>query len=326
MRRRRFLAAASAVAILPPLARAQKAGRIYRIGLLVLEGSSPASRDPAFMAFLDELAKAGFVEGKNLTIERLGIATRPEQFPELAKKVVALGVDAIYATGAPAAAAAKRATQTLPLAAIVDDMVESGIVPSLSQPGGNLTGISILATELDGKRQEILFELLPEIHRMAALADPKVGPPAHAQELRQVAYKRGVELLVYPVAGTDDIAAALATARAAGAGAVNVLASPLLYSNRELIFERCLAAKLPAMYQWPEAAGQGGLIAYGPSFAGVYRQFGRQVVKLLRGAKPADIPVEQPAKFELAVNLKTAKAIGVTVPKSLLVQAADVID
>jgi putative ABC transport system substrate-binding protein len=181
LRRRQLLAAASAIALLPHLARGQDSGRVYRVGLLVFDGSSPASRDAAFAVFIEELAKAGFVEGKNLAIERLGIATRPDQFPELARKVGALGVDALYAAGAPAAEAAKRATSTLPIAAIVDDMVGSGIVTSLAQPGGNLTGISILATELDGKRQEILFELLPQIRRMAALADPKVGPPAHLQ-------------------------------------------------------------------------------------------------------------------------------------------------
>lgn len=326
MRRRRLLAATAAIVLLPRVARSQVAGKVYRIGLLVFDGSSAASRDTAFAAFLEELAKAGFVEGRNLTIERLGIASQPGQFPELAKKVVALGVDVIYATGAPAANAAKRATKTLPLAAIVDDMVGSGVVPSLALPGGNLTGLSILSTELDGKRQEILFELLPQMRRMAALADPNTAPPSHAQELRQAAAKRGAELLVYPVTGADDIAAALATAQTAGVGAVNVFASPLLYSSRALIFERCRAARLPAIYQWPEAAGQGGLMAYGPSFVGVYRLFGAQVVKLLRGMKPADIPVEQPAKFELAINLTTAKAIGVTVPKSLLVRAADVID
>jgi len=326
MRRRHLLAAGPALLVCARLGWAQQPGRVYRLGVLVFRGSSAASRDPAFAAFLDELARAGFVEGKNLLLDNSGISNRTDELPERAARLVAEGVDVIFSAGAPATAAALHATAEKPIAAIVDDMLASGLVPSLSQPGGNLTGISILATELDGKRQEILFELLPKSRRMAALADPGVGSPAHLESLRNAALQRGVELSVYKVRDAEEIASAIEAARAGGAEALNVLASPLLHSNRRLIFERSVATRLPAIYQWPEAAEEGGLTSYGPRFAGVYRLFARQLIKLLRGAKPAAIPVEQPTNFELVVNLKTAKALDLTVPPSILARADEVVE
>ena len=326
MRRRDLLAAGAALLVCSAPGSAQEAGRVYRLGVLVFRGSSAASRDTAFAAFLDELARAGFVEGKNLLFDNSGVTDRPDELPERAAKLVAGGVDVIFSAGAPATAAALHATDKKPIAAIVDDMLASGLVASLSQPGGNLTGISILATELDGKRQEILFELLPASRRMAALADPGVGSPAHLENLRNAALQHGVELSVFTVGNAEEIAAAIEAGRAAGAGALNVLASPLLNSSRRLIFERSVAARLPAIYQWPEAAQDGGLISYGPSFAAVYRLFGRQLAKLLRGARPADLPVEQPTNFELVVNLKTAKELGLAVPQSILARADEIIE
>ena len=326
MRRRDVLAAAATVMVGSELGAAQEPHRAYRIGLLVIRGGSAATRDPTFEAGLAELARAGFIEGKDLAFERLGIADRPEQFPELAAALVAARVDIIYSAGARATEAAQNATRTIPIIAVVDDMIASGLVRSLARPGGNLTGISILATELDGKRQEILFELLPQSRRMAVLADPGVGSPAHLQELRSAASRNGVELLVYPVGTAESIAAAIAAARTAGATALNVLASPLLNSHHRLIFERSLAARLAAIYQWPERAREGGLIAYGPTFAGVYRQFAQMLIKLMRGAKPADLPIEQPTTFQLVINLKTAKALSLTVPPTLLARADEVIE
>src|ERR1700730_9809055 len=326
VRRRHLLAAGPALLVCARLGWAQQPGRVYRLGGLVFRGSSAASRDPAFAAFLDEPARAGFVEGKNLLLDNSGISNRTDELPERAARLVAEGVCVIFSAGSPAAAAALHATAEKPIAAIVDDMLASGLVPSLSQPGGNLTGISILATELDGKRQEILFELLPNYRRMAALADPGVGSPAHLESLRNAALQRGVELSVYKVRDAEEIASAIEAARAGGAEALNVLASPLLHSNRRLIFERSVATRLPAIYQWAEAAEEGGLTSYGPRFAGVYRLFARQLIKLLRGAKPAAIPVEQPTNFELVVNLKTGKALAVTVPPSILARADEVIE
>jgi putative ABC transport system substrate-binding protein len=189
-----------------------------------------------------------------------------------------------------------------------------------------LTGISILATELDGKRQEILMELVPASRHMAALADPSATEPPQLETLRNAAAMRGFELSIYPVRDPEEIAAAVDGAQASGATALNVLASPVLNANRKIILDRSAAARLPAIYQWPETAEEGGLVAYGPRFTMVFRQLARQLVKLLHGVKPADIPVEQPTRFGLVVNLKTATALGLTVPPSILARADEVIE
>jgi len=232
----------------------------------------------------------------------------------------------VLVTGAPTIAEAQAATRTIPMLGMFDDMVASGLVSSLARPGGNLTGISILASELGGKRQEILMELVPASHHMAALADPNTKGSASAEALRTDSAARGVELSIYPVSGPEEIIAAIDKAQAAGATALNVLASPILYINRKIILERSAALRLPAIYQWPETAEEGGFAAYGPRFSKVWRQLARQVVKMFHGAKPADIPVEQPTEFELVINLKTAKAIGLTIPPSILLRADEVIE
>jgi putative tryptophan/tyrosine transport system substrate-binding protein len=192
-------------------------------------------------------------------------------------------------------------------------------------PGGNylgeLEGSELLVTKLDGKRQQLLTELVPAARHIAALADPSVTAPERLRALEDAARARGIEVSVYRVAKPEEIADAIDTAQASGAQALNVLASPLLYANRQLIIERTGTLKLPAIYQFPEIAEVGGLAAYGPRFAEIGRQSARQLVKIFRGAKPADLPVEQPDKFELVINLKTAEALGLTVPPLLLGQA-----
>jgi putative ABC transport system substrate-binding protein len=329
MRRRRFLALAGAAAAAPLATSAQQQGRVYRIGVLAFRGSTPAERTGPFAAFTEELGKAGFIEGKNLVIDRFGVADRADQFPELAAKLAATGADVLYSTGTEATQAATQATKTIPIAAIVDDMVGSGLVPSLAQPGGNLTGMSILATELDSKRQGLLFELLPQARRMMALVDPKVASARHFAHLREVGARREVDILICPVAGPAEAISAIETGRAAGAAAINVLASPLLYSARNVILEHSLDSRLPSIWQWPEAVSQGALIAYGPPFAEVYRQLARLVNKLLRGAQPAVIPIAQPTKFALAINLNGVSSAATgqaqSVPPSIAA-AADVVN
>jgi len=199
-------------------------------------------------------------------------------------------------------------------------------VESLAHPGVNTTGISILATELDGKRQELLTDLVPSARHIAALADPGVTRPEQLRALEDAARKQGIELSVYLASKPEEILPAIEAARASGAQALNVLASTLLNANRRPIIERAAALKLPAIYQWPDMAEAGGLAAYGPNFNKIGRQRARQLVKLLQGTKPGDIPVEQPDKFELVINLRTAKAVGLVVPPAILDLANEVIE
>jgi putative ABC transport system substrate-binding protein len=222
--------------------------------------------------------------------------------------------------------AAQAETRTIPILGVADDLVASGLVPSLARPSGNVTGISILASELDSKRQEILMELVPTSRHMAALVDPGAKGPEEIQTLWSATAARGVELSVFPVRAPEEIAAAVDGARAAGATALYVLASRMLDANRKIILDQCAMLRLPAIYQWPETAEESGLAAYGPRYAKMLRQLSRQVLKVLRGAKPADIPVEQPDKFELVINLKTAKALSLTVPSAILDRADEVIE
>ena len=208
---------------------------------------------------------------------------------------------------------------------MADDMVSSGLVASLAHPNGNTTGVSVLSTELNGKRLEILIEAVPGIRRMAALGD--VYATFDDRGLEAAARARNVALSIYRVAKGDEIAAAIDTAHASGATTLNILASPILYVNRQIIIERVAALRLPTMYQWPEIAEQGGFAAYGPRLLQLFGEvLARQLAQLFRGTKVADVPVEQPTKFELVINLKAAKAIGVTVPPALLVRADKVIE
>jgi putative tryptophan/tyrosine transport system substrate-binding protein len=324
MRRRKFITLLSGAALLPPGGvRAQEPGRTYRLGNL-----SGSPRDaPYTIAFFDELRRLGFIEGKNLAIDPRGFGLRNEQFPEVAAELVTARVDVILAGGDAAIRAAQRATMTTPILAIADDMVGEGLVRSMARPGGNTTGISILATELDGKRQEILIEIVPGARRIAALADPNSTADRQLEALHDAARAHGIELSIYPIAKPEEVSGAIDAAKKAGAAAVNVLASPLLNAQRQVIIERAAALRLPTIYQWPEVAEEGGLAAYGPRFARIQRDiWARQLVKLLKGTKPADLPVEQPITFELVINLKTAKAIGLAVPPSILARADDVIE
>jgi putative tryptophan/tyrosine transport system substrate-binding protein len=207
-------------------------------------------------------------------------------------------------------------------------MVGSGLVHSLANPGGNTTGVSILATELDGKRQDILMEAVPGVRRMAALADDvNTTTPQHLQVLQDAARARGVELSIYRVAKSEEIVPAIEAAKTSDAAALNVLASPFLFANRRVIIQRAAALRLPAVYQWPEMAEEGGLIAYGPRLIQLFRELGgQQLIKLFRGAKPTDLPVEQPTHFELVINLQAAKGIGHEVPAGLVLRADKVIE
>jgi putative tryptophan/tyrosine transport system substrate-binding protein len=324
MRRREFITLVGGAALTRPFAaRAQQAGRIYRLGMLHFTPYIV----PHHVAFYAELQRLGFIAGQNLVVDERGYGLHVEQLADHAAEIVKTQVDVISATGDLAIHAAQQATTTIPILAFTDDMLGSKFVSSLAKPGGNTTGVSIFATELDGKRQEILIEAVPGLRRMAALADSNTNAPRELQALQDAARARGVELSIYEVAKPNEIAAAIDAAKKADVAALNVLASPLFFANRQAIMERATALHLAAMYHWPEMAEQGGLLGYGPRLVLIYREIlARQMVALLRGTKPGDIPVEQPTKFELVINLKIAKALGLEMPAMLLARADEVIE
>ena len=322
MRRRQFLGVLGGALTAWPLAtRAQEAGRIYRLGFMI-----PTGREfPAVVAMFDELRLNGFIEGRNLTVTAGSFDGRTDQLAEQAAAMVKDAPDAIVG-GPMQLRALQAATRTVPLIGMTEDMVAEGLVASLARPGGNTTGISLLSPELDEKRQGLLTEAVPGVRRMAALSDSRAARPSHLQALQDAARRRGVELSVFGVAGAEEIEPAINAAKASGAEAFNFLATPLFQVNSRTVFERVAALRVPAMYQWAEMAEDGGLMAYGARLTQVYRQRARLVVKVLRGAKPADLPVEQQTTFELVINLKTAKAIGYEVPAGLVLRADKLIE
>lgn len=272
---------------------------------------------------MEGLATMGFVEGKNLVVDQHGFDLR--QFPAMARQLVQANVDLLMAGGS-AIKAAQSASNTIPIVGFADDMVQEGYVGSLANRTGNITGISILATELDTKRLEILMELLPKARRLAALADVRLLKPAQVQKFEEAARLKNVELSIVRIEKPEDIEPTLEAARAAGVEGVNILGSPLLFSARRKMFAITSALHLPTVYQWPEGVTEGALVAYGPRYGDTFRQWGRMAGKVLRGAKPSELPVEQPSKFELAINMKTAKAFGLTIPPSILARADEVIE
>jgi putative ABC transport system substrate-binding protein len=274
--------------------------------------------------FARYMKTVGWEEGRNIRFLFVWAEARSDRTPALAGELVAQQADLIIAFGDPAIRAVQRATQTIPIVGMADDMVGSGLVASLARPGGNTTGVSILASELDVKRLEILQEYVPQAQRIAALVDPSTI--STRTRLANAAQGLGLELVWFEAQSPDQTRRALAAIAAAKVEAVNVLASPMLNSFRRLTIDQMRDARLPAIYQWPETVEEGGLLGYGPRNLLCYRHLVSLVDKVLRGAKPADLPIEQPSKFELVVNLKTANAIGLTISPTLLLRADNVID
>ena len=320
MKRREFITLLVGAAAWPVAARAQQPGRTYRLGFFL-----PVARDaPAIIAFFDELRVHGFVEGQNLAIIPGGFQAGNNQIDDLVPALIKAAPDAIIAGGDVIPRALQNATRTIPIVVITEDMVAAGFAASLARPGGNITGISLMSPDLDGKRQDILIEAVPGAPRIAALADSNVATLRHL--LEEAARAHGKELLVVRAARAEELVPAMNDASTRGAGALNVLSSPMLFLNRRVIIERAAELRLPAVYQWPETAEEGGLLGYGPRIVDVFRQRARMVAKILSGAKPTDLPVEQPTTFELVINLKTAKAIGHEVPAGLVLRADKVIE
>ena len=326
IKRRNFITLLGGAAAMPSLlwplaARAQQV-RLPVVGVL-----RPNRKDvlETFAEPFRRYMKAiGWEEGRNIRFLFAWMEARGERAPVLAGELVAQNVDLIVTFGDPAIRAAQRATQAIPIVGMTDDMVGSGLAASLARPGGNTTGVSILASELDVKRLEVLHEFVPQARRIAVLADSTTI--STSAQLASAARDLGVELVRFEVGSPDELARALDIIATAKVEAVNVLASPLLQVSRTQIIARMRDHRLPAIYQWPESVEDGGLLAYGPRQLLCYRHVISLVDKVLRGAKPADLPIEQPSKFELAVNLKTASALGMTILPTLLLRADEVIE
>jgi putative ABC transport system substrate-binding protein len=316
----RLAAAIGLLLLAAPLASDAQREKVWRIGIL----EPYAAGEPVNDQIRQYLREIGYTEGRNMAIEwRHGAGGTPG-FPALAADLVARKPDALVAIGEPAIRAAREATTTIPIIAGSDDLVGERHVASLARPGKNVTGVSILASELNAKRLEVLTQAVPSASRVAILWDPATGN-FHLPLVQAVARTRNVELKVHEVRSGEDVKAAFEAARAWRAEALNVLASPLLHALRQPIIDEAQRNRLPAIYQWEESARAGGLMSYGPVRAEVYRALCVQLDRVLKGAKPAELPIVQPAKFEFVINLKTAKALGLTIPPSLLVQADQVI-
>jgi putative tryptophan/tyrosine transport system substrate-binding protein len=324
MKRREVLGILAGAMAWPLAARADEwePGRVYRIGFLL-----PTPRkEPVVAALFDELRVHGLIEGQNLLVVGDGFGISFDQVPKAAAALVAASPDVINTGPEYAIRAVQKLTQTIPLVGMTEDMVGEGLVGSLARPGGNTTGVSLLSPELDGKRQEILIEAVPKLRKLAIFADANGTKPAHLKELEEAAHGRGVEPLVRRVAKRDEVMPAIKDVQGAGAQAINFLATPLFSVNAASFIAQVKESGVASMYQWPENAEDGAFAAYGPRYAEMYRLRARLDMQVLHGAKPADIPVQQPAKFELVFNLKTAKSIGIDLPNSLLLRADKVIE
>jgi putative tryptophan/tyrosine transport system substrate-binding protein len=289
---------------------------------------SPGPNAPNVAAFQQGLSETGYVEGQNLAIENRWAETRYDRLPALAADLVGLKVDLIAAFGGiPAALAAKIATSTIPIVFSVGDPVDLGLVASLARPGGNLTGVSTMAPELSPKRLELLSELVTQVGVIALVVNPNNSNTERIiGDMQEAARAKGVQLRVLKAVSESEIDAAFASLVQLRAGALVVGGDPFFESRRELLVALAARHGVPTIYQWRDFAEAGGLISYGSSLTAIYRQVGIYAGKILKGAKPADLPVQQPTTFELVVNLKTAKALGLTVPQSIIARADEVIE
>jgi len=306
------------------VAQAQQPARIPRIGILV--PTSAAFFSARLEAFRQRLRELGYVEGKNIVIEWRYAEGKLERLPDLAAELVRLKVDVIVTAG-PGILAAKKASPTIPIVfAAAPDPVGAGIVSSLARPGGNITGLSFMAPDLDGKRLELLKEAFPKVARVAFLWQSG-GPGGNLPltDMEAAAKALGLKLLSLPVRSLDDFESAFARAKREGAQALITNTSGLINTQQRQVLDFAAKNRLPAMYPTSEFVEAGGLMSYAPSFADQWRRAADFVDKILKGTKPADIPVEQPMKFEFIINLKAAKQIGVTIPPNVLVRADKVI-
>ena len=324
MNRRRFLGTVSASLLAAPLAVEGQQSAMPVIGYLHFASPGLA---PTAAVFLQGLSETGYVEGQNVAIEYRYAEGRYDRLPALATDLVGRKVNVIAAVGPPSAHAAKSATSTIPIVfAVGTDPVADGLVASLARPGGNLTGISNLAVELVPKRLELLSELVLQARVIALLVNPKNAyTEPMIRDVQEGARAKGVQLPILKAATESEIDVAFATLGNLHAGALVVGDDPFFTSRREQLVALASRHAVPAIYQFREFTAAGGLISYGSSLTALIRQVGIYAGKILKGAKPADLPIEQPTKFELVINLKTAKALGLTIPQSVLQRADELI-
>ncbi len=326
-RRTFFGALAGGLLAAPLVARAQPQAKAFRIGILA--GSSPTSPEAAHVwaGFFQELRERGYVEGRNIIVEGRYYGDSVERLPALAVELVGQNVDVIVVGSPPAPEAAKRATSTIPIVLTNhNDPVGSGLVTSLARPAGNITGVSLATPMLRGKQIQLLMDVVPRLVSVAVLANPAI--PAHTldtKELQAVAQSLGIALHIAEVRTPSDLTAAFSLARDKRAGALLVLGGSMFFAYRAQIVELATGSRLPAMYGVREYVEAGGLMSYAPSLGDGFRRAAGYVDRILKGAKAGDLPIEQPTKFDLVINLKTARALGLTIPPSLLLRADEVI-
>ena len=324
MKRREFIALLGGAAAWPLAARAQQPAKLPTIGYL--GASTPSFDSERVGPFVQRLRELGWIEGRTVAIEYRWSEGRSERYSEIAAEFVRLKVDVIVATGG-AIPAAKQATSVIPIVfPVAGDPVGAGYVDTLARPGGNITGLSLQQTDVASKRVELLREAVPGLRSLAVIAN--VGNANAVRELGEVqaaASTLGLEATTSEIRRAEDIVAAFEALKGR-ADAIYVVAEPLVFTNRARIHTLAMAGRLPAIYNSREYVEIGGLMSYGPSFSDLFRRSADVVDKILRGAKPADIPVQQPTQFDLIVNLTTAKALGLTLPESFLLRADEVIE
>jgi putative ABC transport system substrate-binding protein len=325
MRRREFIGVLGGAAAWPLTARGQQPSRLQTIGFF---GAASRSTSHTWIAaFVQRLRELGWIEGRNVAIEYRWAEGHNERYTEIAAELVRLKVDVIFAPTTPAVIAAKQATSTIPIVlAVASDPVGAGLVEGLARPGGQITGLSIQSADTAGKRLEFLREVVPNGRRLAILSF--IGNPSSVRESREVeatAHALGLEVAALEIRRVEDIAPTLEPLKGR-ADFLYVVTDPIVNANVARINITALGARLPTMHALREYVEAGGLMSYGPNSSDLFRRAGDYVDKILRGMKPADIPVEQPTKFDLVVNLLTAKALGLEIPPSLLARADEVIE
>jgi putative ABC transport system substrate-binding protein len=326
--RREFIGTVVGGLLAAPLAaEAQPAARTPRIGVLLPGTPATATRSPRMQAFYQSLRDLGWVEGQNVIFERRYAEGQYDRLSALATELARLNVDVIVTASTPPAKAAKSATTSIPIV-ILDpgDPVATGLVTSLARPGGNVTGVSSIAPDLAAKRLEMLKEAAPKTSRVAVLFNAAIPPAEIAmKELKAAAQVLGLQIQSVAVQGPKGFEEAFGTIAQDRADGLIVFPDPLTFTNQELIANFAAKSRVSSLYGAKEFVEIGGLMSYGPSYPGMFRRGAYYVDRILKGAKPADLPVEQPTKFELVINLKTAKALGLTIPQSLLLRADEVI-